>query len=69
MTRVFATAAGDTLSVGISGRFDGGDRTVRATVGDVDLPVATPDRRLPRSAWAACSRRASDSLRASSGFR
>lgn len=37
MTRVFATAAGDTLSVGISGRFDGGERTVRATIGDVDL--------------------------------
>ena len=37
MTGVFATAAGDTLSVGISGRFDSGPRTVRATIGDVDL--------------------------------
>lgn len=36
MTRVFTTVAGDLVSVGISVRFDG-PRTVRETIGDVDL--------------------------------
>lgn len=38
--RVLTTSQGDRLEIGISGRFDDGHRTVRASVGDVDL---TPD--------------------------
>lgn len=42
--RVLTTAAGDRLEVGISGRFDGADRTVRATIGAVDLQPAEARR-------------------------
>lgn len=37
MSRVMTTSAGDRLEVGVSGRFNGESRTVRATVGNVDL--------------------------------
>lgn len=35
--RAIPTASGDRLEIGTSGRFDGGARTVRVKVGDVDL--------------------------------